>query len=139
MFSGVFYKMFIKYSLGLSATLKRADGLSKVINWFLGETVVDIKQVTGKPDIQLCPFYPTVPFEEEVMINGKPNRMAMIVNMCNNKERNDFILDIINNNKHRAILVLTQIRNHAEYLHSQLSNSGLYMGGMTLEQLNAAF
>ena len=136
MFSGVFYKMFIKYSLGLSATLKRADGLSKVINWFLGETVVDIKQVTGKPDIQLCPFYPTVPFEEEVMINGKPNRMAMIVNMCNSKERNDFILDIINNNKHRVILVLTQIRNHAEYLHSQLSNSGLYMGGMTIEQLN---
>lgn len=136
MFSGVFYKMFIKYSLGLSATLKRADGLSKVINWFLGETVVDIKQITGKPDIQLCPFYPTVPFEEEVMINGKPNRMAMIVNMCNSRERNDFILDIINNNKHRVILVLTQIRNHAEYLHSQLSNSGLYMGGMTLEQLN---
>lgn len=136
MFSGVFYKMFIKYSLGLSATLKRADGLSKVINWFLGETVVDIKQVTGKPDIQLCPFHPTLPFEEEVMINGKPNRMAMIVNMCNSKERNDFILDIINKNKHRVILVLTQIRNHAENLHFQLSNSGLYMGGMTLEQLN---
>jgi superfamily II DNA or RNA helicase len=127
--------MFIKYSLGLSATLKRADGLSKVINWFLGETVVDIKQVTGKPDIQLCPFHPTVPFEEEVMINGKPNRMAMIVNMCNSLERNNFILDIIRKESHRVILVLTQIRDHAKYLHSQLSNSGLYMGGMTLEEL----
>lgn len=136
MFSGVFYKIFIKYSLGLSATLKRSDGLSKVINWFLGETVVDIKQVTAKPDIELCPFYPTVPFEEEVMINGKPNRMAMIVNMCNSQERNNFILNIINKNKHRVILVLTQIRNHAENLHNQLSNSGLYMGGMTLDQLN---
>lgn len=135
MFSTVFYKIFIKYSLGLSATLKRTDGLSKVINWFLGETVVDIKQITGKPDIKLCPFYPSVPFEEEVMINGKPNRMAMIVNMCNSNERNNFILDIIKENKHRVILVLTQIRSHAEYLHSQLSNSGLYMGKMTIEEL----
>jgi len=135
MFSGVFFKMFIKYSLGLSATLKRADGLSKVINWFLGDTVVDIKQVTGKPDIQLHPFWPSVPFEEEVMINGKPNRMAMIVNMCNSLERNNFILDIIRKESHRVILVLTQIRDHAKYLHSQLSNSGLYMGGMSLEQL----
>ena len=136
MFSSVFYKMFIKYSLGLSATLKRADGLSKVINWFLGDTIVDIKQTTGKPDIELCPFYPSVPFEEEVMINGKPNRMAMIVSMCNSQERNNFILDAINRNKHRIILVLTQIRNHAEYLHSQIANSGLYMGKMSLEELN---
>ena len=136
MFSGVFYKMFIKYSLGLSATLKRADGLSKVVNWFLGDTVVDVKQTTGKPDIEFCQFYPSVPFEEEVMINGKPNRMAMIVNMCNSEERNKFILDIINNNKHRVILVLTQIRNHAIYLHSKLEDAGLYMGKMSLEELN---
>ena len=136
MFSSVFYKLYIKYSLGLSATLKRADGLSKVVNWFLGDTVVDIKQTTGKPDIELCPFYPIVPFEEEVMMNGKPNRMAMIVNMCNSIERNNFILDCINRNKHRVILVLTQIRSHAEYLHSQLENSGLYMGKMSLEELN---
>jgi superfamily II DNA or RNA helicase len=127
--------MFIKYSLGLSATLKRADGLSKVVNWFLGDTVVDVKQTTGKPDIEFCQFYPSVPFEEEVMINGKPNRMAMIVNMCNSEERNKFILDIINNNKHRVILVLTQIRNHATYLHSKLEDAGLYMGKMSLEEL----
>lgn len=136
MFSSVFFKIYIEYSLGLSATLKRSDGLSKVINWFLGETVVDIKQVTGKPEIQLCPFYPSEPFEEQVMINGKPNRMAMIVDMCNSHERNDFILNLIKSNKHRIILVLTQIRAHAEYLHSQLENSGLYMGKMSLEELN---
>ena len=59
------------------------------------DDIVDIKQITGKPDINLCPFYPSVPFEEEVMINGKPNRMAMIVNMCNSNERNNFILDIV--------------------------------------------
>jgi len=136
MFSSVFFKVYMEYSLGLSATLKRADGLSKVINWFLGETMVDVKQLTDKPGIQLCPFYPTEPFEEQVMINGKPNRMAMIVDMCKSHERNEFILNLIRNNKHRVILVLTQIRNHATYLHSQLDNSGLYMGKMNLEELD---
>lgn len=136
MFSSVFFKMFIEYSMGISATLKRADGLSKVINWFLGETIVDIKQVTEKPDIQLCPFYPSKLIEEQIMMNGKPNRMAMITDLCNHEERNNFIVNIVKENTHRIILILTQIRHHAEILHSRLPGSGLYMGKMSLEELN---
>ena len=135
MFSGVFFKICIKYSLGLSATLKRADGLSKVINWFLGDTIVDVKQVTDKPEIRMCKFYPSEPMEEQVMINGKPNRMAMIGDLCKHQERNDFIINLIKENSHRVILVLTHIRQHAEYLHSQITDSGLYMGQMTQEAL----
>ena len=33
-FSRAFFKLNTEYSLGLSATMKRKDGLTKVLNWF---------------------------------------------------------------------------------------------------------
>ena len=36
-FSRAFFKVVTKYALGLSATIKRKDGLTKVIKWFLGD------------------------------------------------------------------------------------------------------
>ena len=43
MFSRIFYKIGTKYNLGLSATLTRSDGLTKVIKYFLGDTIVSLK------------------------------------------------------------------------------------------------
>lgn len=140
MFSGVFFNMSIKYSLGLSATLKRKDGLSKVINWFLGKTIVNIQQINYIPDIDQISFYPKIPFEEQIMLNGKPNLPAMITDLTVNDERNSFILKIINKlyGESRKILVLTDRRNHAEYLYSQLTelSAGLYLGSMKINELN---
>ena len=39
-FSRALFKIVTKYTLGLSATMKRKDGLTKVIKMFLGEVVV---------------------------------------------------------------------------------------------------
>ena len=44
-FSSLFYKVQPKYLLGLSATPERKDGLSKVLYWFLGPQIVNIKRV----------------------------------------------------------------------------------------------
>jgi superfamily II DNA or RNA helicase len=135
LFSGIFYKLHITYALGLSATLKRADGLSKVINWFIGPTIVDVKQVIDKPLVAIRRFWPSTAFEERTMINGKANRMAMIVDLCDSEERNALILNIVKDNSHRVILLLTHIRKHAEHLHRLIPESGLYMGGMKNEEL----
>ena len=43
-FSRAFYKVVTKYSLGLSATIKRKDGLTKVIKWFLGDVVCKLER-----------------------------------------------------------------------------------------------
>ena len=43
-FSRAFYKVVTKYALGLSATIKRKDGLTKVIKWFLGDVVCKIER-----------------------------------------------------------------------------------------------
>ena len=43
-FSRAFFKLTTEYSLGLSATMKRKDGLSKVLNWFLGNVVCKVER-----------------------------------------------------------------------------------------------
>ena len=42
-FSRALFKVNFKYSLGLSATVSRKDGLSKVFKWFLGDIVYKAK------------------------------------------------------------------------------------------------
>ena len=139
MFSSVFFKMCVDYSLGLSATLHRADGLSKVINWFLGDVIVDIKQTTESPEIVFHKFYPSEPMKEDVMMNGKPNISAMLNTVAEHHERNKFIIDIVRQlrEESRTILILCHRRNHVNYLHNYLPGSGKYLGGMSLEELNA--
>ena len=38
-FSRAFFKVVTKHALGLSATMTRKDGLTKVLKWFLGDVV----------------------------------------------------------------------------------------------------
>lgn len=139
-FSNIFYKIAIKYSLGLSATLKRADGLSKVLNWFLGETAVELKQVSEIPQIEFYKFIPTNIFEEKFMNNGKVNTPAMINDICDNEERNLFIENIIRKlySNGRKILILTDRRNHCLNLLNKVNDlsCGLYLGGMTIKDLS---
>jgi superfamily II DNA or RNA helicase len=140
LFSGVFFKIYIKYSLGLSATLNRSDGLSKVINWFLGDTVVDIKQNSDPPCVEYHKFFPETPFDEQMTIMGKPNLPAMITDLCMSPERNEFILNIVKKlyQEGRITLILTHRIAHAHYLFNNLQDYsvGLYIGGMSQEALN---
>ena len=43
-FSQAFHKLNYKYSLGLSATVNRSDGLTKVFKWFLGDVIFKAKR-----------------------------------------------------------------------------------------------
>ena len=43
-FSRALFKIVTKYALGLSATMKRKDGLTKVIKWFLGDVVYKLER-----------------------------------------------------------------------------------------------
>ena len=49
-FSRALFKVVTKYTLGLSATMKRKDGLTKVIKMFLGKVVVK-KEREGKEKV----------------------------------------------------------------------------------------
>jgi superfamily II DNA or RNA helicase len=47
-FSRAFYKTNVKMSLGLSATVKRKDGMTKVFTWFIGDVVFSVE---GRRDV----------------------------------------------------------------------------------------
>ena len=47
-FSKALLKTNFKYTLGLSATTKRADGLTKVFKWFLGDIAYTAGMIDNK-------------------------------------------------------------------------------------------
>ena len=142
-FSRVFYKLGTKYNLGLSATLTRSDGLTKVIKYFLGDTIVSLKLCTMIPNI-LIKYTSIDPLEEKRMINGKANIPGMINDLCDSFLRNLEIVNIIKEKyqENRKILVLTDRRNQCNELKRLLGDeysTGLYYGGMknqTLQESN---
>ena len=146
-FSRIFYKIGTKYNLGLSATLTRTDGLTKVIKYFLGEVIVNLKLCTIIPNITI--YYTGIePLEEKRMVNGKANLPGMINDICDSFARNLEIINIIKNkySEERKILVLTDRRNHCNVLQRLLNscdnekytyseNTGVYYGGIKNDKL----
>jgi superfamily II DNA or RNA helicase len=140
-FSSVFYKIGAKKNLGLSATIKRSDGLSHVIEWFLGNIIVNIKQVTTVPKIELIEYYPEKLPDDKLMVNGKINIPAMINGLCSDFTRTDLVVSKTRElySFGRKILILSDRRGHCEEIIGKLHDLsvGLYIGGMTNENLLA--
>lgn len=141
-FSGIFFKIQTKYMLGLSATPERKDGLSKVIYWFLGPQIVNIKRSFNKPSIQFI-FNDVSDYTEKFNRNGKVNSPIMITDLTLKESRNKIIIDLINEllkNSNRKILLLSDRRSHCELLKRELDilgiSNGLYLGGMKTESRN---
>ena len=137
-FSRVFYKIGTKYNLGLSATITRSDGLTKVIKYFIGDTIVNLKLNTIVPKV-IIRYTSIEPIKEKTMINGKINIPGMINELCDSFMRTLEIVNVIKQ-KHsegRKILVLTDRRRHCNELKRLLSDydCGLYIGGMKNEAL----
>jgi superfamily II DNA or RNA helicase len=121
--------------VGLSATPERKDGLSKVIYWFLGPQIVNIKRESGKPSIKFI-FTDVSKYDEKLNKAGNVNNPTMITDLTTNEERNNLIIE---NCKElllddRKILILSDRRAHCEFLLDEFSklniSSGIYLGGM---------
>ena len=84
-FSRSLIKVGCKYTLGLSATPKRADGLTKVFEWFLGDTVFSIKQREQEEvKVKLIKYYNEDDEYSDIKTNfkGQINMPIMITNIC---------------------------------------------------------
>jgi len=137
-FSSIFYKVQTKYMIGLSATPERKDGLSKVIYWFLGPHIITIKRESDNPYVTFL-MNDCTGYIEEFNRFGKINNPTMITNLTNKLKRNELIIKTITElvSKGRKVLVLSDRREHCEFLKSKLTvNSGLYLGGMKTEDRN---
>ena len=146
-FSRALQKINCKYALGLSATMTRKDGLTKVFKWHIGDVVYKSREKKKDNVDVLCYeyFVEDMKYSNEVlMFNGKPNMARMINNICEYEPRIDKIINIINNIKkkenNRNILILSDRRNHLKQMKDKLDlkkigNPGYYVGGMKDEEL----
>ena len=144
-FSKALLKTSAKYTLGLSATPKRADGLSKVFEWYLGGLVYQIKKREKETvDVKLIDYKNEDPLYSEVKLNfnGKPNSACMINNICEYPPRLDVIINetVECLKEGRKILILSDRREHLKQIKNRIDKlegwtCGFYLGGMKQSEL----
>ena len=141
-FSKALLKLRATYTLGLSATPERTDGLTYIFQYFLGHDIYKLEENKIK-HVQIKPlFYRNICEEEKHLFqikkiyNGNLNLSAMLSNLTLSKERNKFILEQIPIDKNRNVLILSSRIEQLQYLCNQFKKmyphikSDLYIGKM---------
>ena len=146
-FSQSLSKVITKYTLGLSATMERKDGLTKVFKWFLGDVLYKDKvQLDHSVLVKAIEYISNdSEFNEtELDYRGNPAFSKMITKLCNFSYRTEFILGILRSelekNKDQQILILGQNKSILQYLYNniqynKITTVGYYLGGMKQDAL----
>ena len=139
-FSQALRKVNCKYSLGLTATLQRKDGLSKVLKWYIGDVVFKATKRNDQVEVRLLDYYDPNPDYslEYVGYGNKLNVSKMINNICDYEPRSIYIVRQIRNllkkEPSRKVIILSDRRSHLEQLSVLLSKRNIenafYVGGM---------
>jgi len=97
-FSNALFKIVTKYMLGLSATMNRKDGTTKVFKMFLGEVVYKAEK-KGDNNVQIrAVTYKTNDddFNETILdFKGQPQISSMISKLCSYNRRTEFIVKLL--------------------------------------------
>jgi superfamily II DNA or RNA helicase len=140
-FSQAMFTMCPRYTLGLTATPDRKDGLTRLLYWFLGPCFFS-KHRTESNNVQvhavryMDPEYTKSPPVSRI---GKVCLATMVNMLVELPGRNTLLLDVIRSasRRHAHVLVLSDRRSHCEWIVKHLSpHAGLYMGGMKQEELD---
>jgi superfamily II DNA or RNA helicase len=105
-------KISTRYLLGLSATPNRTDKLEDIFKAYLGDVIYEFKAPQNNSVIVDQYIIDNHGQKEYTMLynkSEKPNKSAMITNICKYDRRNDFIVDKIKemHDQGRSILVLS--------------------------------
>ncbi len=126
-FSQALMKTSAEYTLGLSATPERSDGLFKVIKWHIGDILYTMeKKIDYRVLVKKIYFR-----SEDILFKEKkrwfqgrmaPNHTSMIDNLAKIQSRNKIIINMINTLKNlgRKILILSYRVEHLVKLKSMI-------------------
>ena len=142
-FSKSMRKVASKYMLGLSATPKRKDGLSKVFEWFMGDIVyLQKKKNEDYAEVQLIEYKFSDEKYNKVEVNFRkePCMPKMINNICEYYPRTELIVSLVRKyfEEKRSILILSDRRGHLNQLAEMINKftpTGFYVGGMKPDEL----
>ena len=148
-FSKSLLKIQCKHMLGLSATPKRTDGLSKVFTWFLGPIAYQIKFRDADDSVRAItyrfdsadPSYRKPPFN----FRGEVIRARLLNQIAEYAPRTIYLTErlvplVLEG---RKILILSDRREHLAVFETELkkrevSDIGYYVGGMKQSELDAS-
>jgi len=146
-FSNVMIRIHTNYVLGLSGTMTRKDGLTKVFKYFIGPVVHK-----EKTDLTTQVLVKAVLFDDpdndefnevKTDFRGNPMYSSMITKLCSNDNRTCMITNIIHKelkeNNEQQIMILAHNKNLIQCLYDKIlefeSSIGFYIGGMKEEEL----
>jgi superfamily II DNA or RNA helicase len=141
LYSKAYPKLGCKYTMGLSATPKRKDGLSKVFKWHLGPILYNIsKRTQDTGSVVECIQFNSTNTDYtklETSHYGKILMSRMINNICAYRKRTLFIVELIRESikEGRVIILLSERRGHLEEFYNEVVERdicpvGYYVGGM---------
>lgn len=146
-FTMALFKVNCAQMLALTATPQRRDQLHFVLDWFFNKIIYS-KQTTFfgvVPQVNIVKFFGTGRGFKEVKNSiGELDFSNMITQLCQNSERNQFIISEIckiAQDPARFILVLSDRITHIQRLQSMMPcniASGLYYGKMKKAELDAS-
>lgn len=136
------------YSLALSATMDRKDGLTWIFKSFLGDLIYrEAKRQEDNVFVKAIEFSVSNDDEYnevEVDMRGNVKYSTMISKLCNYNSRSEFIVKIIASelelNKDQQIILLSQNKSLLTYLDNAIKyrnvcSVGYYIGGMKPKDL----
>lgn len=139
----------LKYTIALSATPERADGLECVGFWYLGD-VCYRQDIKDKPKetvhVKVYEYNNSDPkyCKMEFNVMKKPNNSKMITNIAECERRSKFILGLIQPliAEGRKIIMLTERISHVDWFMTEIPKIGVecgrYVGGMKQSDLDVA-
>jgi superfamily II DNA or RNA helicase len=141
-FSTIFEKCTTRYAMGISATVQRKDGLTKVLHHHLGQLVVDIQADVNEREATIH----VLEYPKAAVGRTPVDRITCIVR---DEERNRLILGALKKlieedvRNERKILILSERRDHVKRIGDELGEMqhaksvGIYLGGMKTTTLDA--
>jgi len=136
------FKIVTPYMLGLSATMNRKDGLTKVFKLFLGNVAYKEERNTDDAvTVRAIQYEHPDPEFSETLYNfkGQTHYALMIRKLCEFNHRSEFILtvlkDMLKENPDQQVMILAHNKSLLKYLHDAIEHRdiatvGYYVGGM---------
>lgn len=141
-FSRVLFKAVTKHMLGLSATMERKDGLTKVFKMFMGDIVATWRRESQDNVIVKAIEYTTDDEDFNLIAHnyrGQTDYVKMIGKLCDYTDRTNFILRVIEDfwrdSENEQIIIIGHRKNQLCYIHDKIKEKGFatvgyYVGGM---------
>ena len=126
------FKVVTKYTLGLSATMTRKDGLTKVFKMFLGDVIHSEKRDGDDKVVVKAIAYDNSDSEfsaTAIDYRGNPQYSTMISKLCSFNMRSEFILkvlvDTLEDDPSQQVIMLAHNKSLLAYFHQAIEHRNI--------------